>query len=87
MDNIIYGEPLLPRVKTAQPLEDYKLLLTFDNGEQRIFDVKPLLSLKAFGALKNKQFFETVKVAYGSIQWANDIDYCPDTLYMESISA
>ena len=87
MDNIIYGEPLLPRVKTVQPLDDYKLLLTFDNEEQRIFDVKPLLSIKVFSALKNKQLFDSVKVSHGSILWADDIDYCPDTLYIESISA
>ena len=86
MDNIIYGAPLPPRVKTAQPIEDFKLLLTFDNGERRIFDAKPLLKFKVFQPLQNEQFFKSVKVAYGSILWADDIDYCPDTLYMESVA-
>lgn len=86
MDNIVYGVPLPPRVKTAQPIEDFKLLLTFDNGERRIFDAKPLLKFKVFQPLQNEQFFKSVKVAYGSILWADDIDYCPDTLYMESVA-
>jgi hypothetical protein len=28
---------------SVTPLEDYKLSLTFDNDEKRIFDVKPYL--------------------------------------------
>ena len=84
MDNIIYGEALGPRVSAVSPMSNYELLLTFDNGEKRIFDVKPLLSMKVFKPLQNNTFFKSVKVAYGSVLWPNDIDYCPDTLYSES---
>lgn len=83
-NDIIYGEPLGPRVTAVSPLEDYKLLLTFNNGERRMFDAKPLLSMKVFKPLQNKHFFKSVKVSYGSIWWPQDIDYCPDTLYAES---
>lgn len=83
--DIIYGTPLGPRVAEAYPIDDYKLLIIFTNGEQRIFDAKPLLSITAFKPLRNIQFFESVKVAYGTITWPRDIDYCPDTLYYESI--
>ena len=83
-ENIILGEPLGPRVTAVSPLEDYKLALTFTNGEHRIFDAKPLLSMGVFSTLKNKQIFDSVKVAYGSVLWPRDIDYCPDTLYAES---
>ena len=85
-ESIIRGEPLGPRVSAVSPMEDYKLFLTFTNGEQRIFDAKPLLSIGVFKPLQNKQFFETVKVAYGSVLWPHNIDYCPDTLYLESIA-
>jgi len=87
MDDIITGAPLGPRVLTVVPMDDFKLLLTFNNGEKRVFDAKPLFLLNAFRALQNKAFFETVKVAYGSVVWENDIDYCPDTLYAESVVA
>lgn len=86
-DSIIYGEPLGPRVASVLPLEDYKLLLSFTNGEKRIFDAKPLLSLKPFKPLQSNQLFKAVKLAYGSVLWPNDIDYCPDTLYAESVPA
>jgi len=82
--DIIYGEPLGPRVNSVVPLEDYKLLLTFDNGERRIFDAKRLLDMKAFAPLKNKPFFNLVRIEHDTISWPEDIDYCPDTLYMQS---
>lgn len=85
MDNIITGLPLGPRVKEVTPTEDYKLLLTFSNGEHRIFDAKPLLGMSVFKPLVNKQFFQSVKAAYGTVTWPQDIDYCPDTLYSESL--
>lgn len=86
MENqIVCGEPIGPRICDVSPAEDYKLLLVFTNGERRLFDAKPLLSYSVFKPLQNKQFFESVKVEYGSISWPHDIDYCPDTLYMESV--
>jgi len=85
MNDIIVSAPLGPRVDSVRPMDDYRLFIAFDNGEHRIFDAKPLLSDGVFSALQNKAFFEMVKVVRGSILWPNDIDYCPDTLYIESI--
>ena len=84
---LLRGEPLLPRVKSVKPLENYRLRLAFTNGEERIFDAKPLLALPVFQPLRNPHFFSLAQVAYGSVSWPNDIDYCPDTLYKESIPA
>ncbi len=86
-DKIISGTPLGPRVTEVTPMEDYKLLLTFTNGENRIFDAMPLLDIAVFKPLSNKLFFQSVNVSYGTIVWPQDIDYCPDTLYSESILA
>jgi len=83
---MICGEPLGPRVSAVSPLDDYVLHIVFTNGEHRRFDAKPLLSVKAFEPLRNRQLFKAVKAAYGSVQWPNDIDYCPDTLYAESVA-
>jgi hypothetical protein len=66
-------------------MENYTLSVLFNNGEQRIFDAKPILSLPAFKALNNKGFFGLVKAEHGTIAWPKDIDYCPDTLYAESV--
>jgi hypothetical protein len=84
-DTILYGEPLMPRVSSVHASDDFTLDITFTNGECRVFNAKPLLSLKAFQPLNNLEFFKSVHVNFGTIVWPKGIDYCPDTLYQESI--
>ena len=71
-----------PRVKDVKPSPDYTLTLTFQNGEVKIFDVKPYLDKGIFKELQEKSLFNSVKPFLGSIQWRNGQDLCPDTLYM-----
>jgi hypothetical protein len=84
---IVRGEPLGPRVTSVIATDDYKLLVTFTNGEERLFDASPLLQLPAFRPLNNLEFFKSVSTGFGTIVWPKDIDYCPDTLYEESVPA
>jgi hypothetical protein len=72
-------------VKSVKPLENYKLLLTFKNNEQRCFDVKPFLNSGVFRSLKDPAMFKTVRVCFDSIAWANSVDIAPETLYDESL--
>ena len=74
-----------PRVKFVSPNSDYTIDLTFENGEQKIFDVKPYLDIGIFQELKDLKKFNSVKPFLGSIQWQGGQDFCPDTLYLESI--
>jgi hypothetical protein len=76
-----------PRVKEVQPEQDYTLLITFNNGEHKLFDVKPYLSKGIFVALHDNNIFRQVKPFNGSIRWPGDLDLCPDTLYEDSITA
>ena len=45
-------------VKKVKPLNDYKLELTFENNETKIFDVKPYLDTGLFRTLKDKHFLK-----------------------------
>jgi hypothetical protein len=72
-----------PRIKYVQAEQDFKLLITFDNGEKKSFDVKPYLGIGVFKDLQDVSLFNSVKPFLGSIQWANGLDLCPDTLYLE----
>ena len=86
-NDMLCGEPLCPRVAAVTALDEYRLDIVFTNGERRVFDASPLLTVPAFRPLQSKAFFQAVKVAYGTVSWANNIDYCPDTLYLESLPA
>ncbi|HMT11059.1 MAG TPA: DUF2442 domain-containing protein [Ignavibacteria bacterium] len=73
-----------PRVKKIMPNKDYTLTITFNNDEVRTFDVRPYLDIGIFKELKDLRVFNTVKPFLGSVQWSNEADLCPDTLYEES---
>jgi hypothetical protein len=68
----------------VKPLEDYKLLLKFENNEERIFDIKPYLEIGKFKELKDKNLFETVRVSFDTIEWNNGLDFDPEVLYEKS---
>lgn len=70
-----------PRIKSVKPNADFTLIITFDNHETKLFDVKPYLEKGRFQSLKNLDVFCSVKPFMGSIQWNNELDLCPDTLY------
>jgi len=73
-----------PRVINVKPEKNFTLLITFNNGEVRNFDVKPYLEIGIFKDLRDLSLFNSVKPFLGSIQWANGVDLCPDTLYLDS---
>ncbi|MDI6735451.1 MAG: DUF2442 domain-containing protein [bacterium] len=74
-------------VVNVKPLEGYKLLLTFENNEEKIFDVSPYLNIGRFSELKDKFLFKTAKVKFDSIKWANSLDLDPELLYHKSKKA
>jgi hypothetical protein len=71
-------------VKKVKPLPNYKLELTFENKEKKIFDVKPYLDTGLFKTLKDEKYFKMVKVSYDTIEWPNGIDLDPEVLYEKS---
>jgi len=73
-----------PYVKSVQTQDNHCLLLTFENGEKRIFDLKPYLNKGIFARLKNVALFKTARVVSGSVEWHGEIDLSYDTLYLES---
>jgi hypothetical protein len=74
-----------PIVKDVKPQANYKLLLTFANGEVKQFDVKPYLDKGIFSELKDLSLFNSVHPDGLSIEWDNEAALCPDTVYLESV--
>ena len=73
-----------PRVKTVTPTDDYKLLLTFTNGEHGVYDCSPLLDFGVFQELREESYFQQATVVGGTVAWPHDQDICPDTLYLDA---
>ena len=75
-----------PRIEKVVAKENYTLLVFFTNGEKGMYDVKPLFVLPIFQSLKEPDIFNQVYVGNGhTVCWSEDIDICPDTIYLDSV--
>lgn len=61
--------------------EDSTLLIVFENGENRRFDMKTLLEKKPFSKLKNLSLFMKATIGCGTVVWPGNIDIAPETLW------
>ena len=73
-----------PKAIDVAPLPNYRLLVTFDNHERRVFDVNPYIKGSWFGKLRDKATFDKVHIGGLSIEWPDGQDICPDRLYEDS---
>ena len=88
------------RITNVIALDNFSLIITFDNSEQRLLDVAPIIKDGGiFNHLKDLKIFSRVYlddehcIAWdidpnidSKIVWNNKIDLCPDTCYLDSIS-
>ena len=79
------------KVRSVKPLSEYGLLVRFENGETKRYDVAPLFDKwTAFQALQNVQgLFEQVKVDVGGygVSWNDDLDLSCNELYFNGTAA
>ncbi len=73
------------RVVDAKANEDFSLDLKFDDGSVKRFDVTPYLNLGVFRELRDADYFKQVTIAFGTVQWPNEQDISPDTLYIDGV--
>jgi uncharacterized protein DUF2442 len=73
------------KVVAVKANDDYSLSLKFSDGSFRRFDVKPYLDFGVFQELKNLEYFKLARVAFGAVQWPNEQDLSPETLYIEGV--
>ncbi len=88
------------KIAAVVPHDDFTLTLIFDDGERRLYDMKPFLKDgTVFKPLKDKTVFSRVYLdENGAVSWdkdpsvdsrkvwSNKIDLCPDTCYMDSVA-
>jgi len=68
-------------VKQVIPRDDYTLALVFENGEDGILDMKPMLDFGVFQRIKDMDNFKRVRVAFDTIEWDCGVDLDPEYIY------
>jgi hypothetical protein len=72
------------RVRKATPLEDFEMLIEFEDGSQKKIDFEPFLHGEIFEPIRNnRKMFQDVRIEGGTIAWANGADIDPDVLYYD----
>lgn len=71
---------MLLDVVRVEPGAHY-LLLEFENGERRRFNMAPYMDQKPWVRLKPLPLFQRAFVEYGTVAWPGNIDIDPETLY------
>lgn len=72
---------LRPTAKKVAATNDYMLDIEFDNGEKKVFDVKPYIKGKWYGKLQDISYFKAVMTDGFTVVWPDGQDICPDELY------
>ena len=67
---------------TIQP--NFTLLLEFENGEWRSFNMATYIDQKPWTRLKYGNVFQGAFVENGTVAWPGNIDIAPDTLLARS---
>ena len=65
----------------VKPRADY----TFENGEMRVYDARPLLKKPLCAELNQLSFFMKARAAWGTVVWSDDVDIAPEHLYACSV--
>lgn len=60
---------------------NFVLLLEFENGEQRSFDMARYIDQRPWVRLKSGNMFHCAFVENGTVAWPGNIDIDPETLY------
>jgi Protein of unknown function (DUF2442) len=69
---------------SVHALPGYRLYLEFSNGEKGNVDLSNLTGKGVFEAWNDYECFKRVRVSpHRSVVWANEIELCPDALYMQ----
>lgn len=86
------------RITAVSPNDDFTLTISFDNGEKRLYDVRPLLKkgtvFEPFSAIENfrRVYIDEQHCIAWDIDpsvdsnkvWNNKVDLCPDGCYIDS---
>jgi len=75
-----------PNVSSAITHENYVLIITFENGEVRTFDMKPYLKYEVFEELKNIEEFRKIHIDFGTVCWESGEGLSNDTFYIEGVN-
>jgi hypothetical protein len=78
---------MYPSVRNVVTNDDFTLVVTFDNDEEGILDMKPYLGIGVFRKIAEIEKFRTAKVSFDTIEWCDGVDLDPEFVYSKCETA
>ncbi|MDE2821920.1 MAG: DUF2442 domain-containing protein [Chloroflexota bacterium] len=67
----------------VEPRESFRIWLRYSDGAEGEVDLSDLAGVGVFSAWDDQACFKSVHVTeYGAIAWSEELELCPDALYM-----
>ena len=67
----------------VRALEGYRLWLRYTDGAEGEVDLSHLAGQGVFKVWQNRDVFSAVRIgAGGALEWPDDVDLCPDAVYL-----
>lgn len=74
---------MIPKPVEVRALEGFRIWLRYDDETAGEVDLSDVAGHGVFQAWNDRAFFEAVRLgSHGAIEWGNDIDMCPDAMYL-----
>jgi len=70
----MYNFQKRPKAIAVKPLPDYKLLITFDNNEEKEYDFKPYIETRPYNKLKDVELFNKAQISGFKVEWRPLLD-------------
>lgn len=82
---------MIPRIKSLEPMADYKMLVLFDDSRKVVYDVQDDIdTLPVFQALRTVHgLFNQVQLdeSRTCVYWTDQIDLASDSIYEYGVTA
>lgn len=74
----------MPRPIEIEPRQRFRIWIRYDDGAAGEVDLSALAGRGVFQAWNHPACFAAVRLgAYGEIMWGDEIELCPDAVYMQ----
>jgi len=82
-NRIMRRNEVTPRPIEVKPLERYRLWIKYSDGVEGVADLRDLVGKGVFALWNDYREFQKVYIGPGGeIAWGEEIDLCPDALYL-----
>ena len=73
----------MPKPIAVKPLASFRIWIRYNDGVEGDVDLADLAGRGVFLAWNDPAVFQTVRLgSHGAVEWAPDIDLCPDAIYL-----